>query len=1338
MLTRCLVLVLFGGASCQQDTQQVEYLYELGLDVFDVKKSVAQKEAVPLARNCKQPNPSAEVSAECERTFLGYGAVEMAYVELDIGTPSKLIINNLGGWNGVDKYSASGGANADGWPIFQNNNGITVQFDGGLKCPTDKTPSNQDETCLPPVGYSCDTIATARPLPTETPEEMRFVDVGFGRTKSVNPPNEDLKFREIMAVLRNFIICDSFDRTLRNGKKPDAASTSDLFKARGGCSRSYIPYNNEQNGFSIIAPKVTGSGDGGSTCPLAVSGDVAVTVFDAVAPGSDSKAEFLQINVQPSLATEIAFPSSPSEGVSQTSDYFSISFYDQWSTSPTDDCVPELYIDADNSYNSVSPPLHKSVFADYPDPNNKKLTWHSAEILSNNMDESIRLYRDQGGPLVDCYSVTRRQRLEVLKRQKRTQFRYIEIPQFYLTFYDFDQGFADGPWGKTREQLTMFNAELVILKSNKMDGVLPEYQDPYLMPTELEGEYLNPRSFQKQSHKLKFGTVERLNMDITTAGAGSNPQLGDIHYVEVLSWYTAEGTEYIHPQAKWCMCQGGCNGDAPNRYSDNPSSCPIKPDYSSKYVTARDKTEEPAAGLPADSECYGSNPRSQCTRTLLADDDGNPKQASALTDLSPQQLSRAALFRFKDLAGVIFGMAIFPGEDAWKEGLVREDQKNYNMFFKATDVPGSSRFQRMAAFRMSMEYPEQLVQPSAEANRDVYCESRTKDDVMCNDQQPAEQRSQSNTPADREYWSEYINLSGRNFLVSGVFPINRPPPSSPVSPPPSPLLPPPQCTEFNRNNPDYQQCCNVCIEQQQSRQDCIRDWTSPHEGWCTSYNSPQEAFMCQGKQNVNAADCSIRCGDRSRPPTECGNCWRWMDFCESVKNTKICCDPPPVSPPPPPESPPPKPPPSTPPPLPPPETCDEFNEKEERWQSCCKECLVVQNENLKACATYDAASGFPDQWCKTYAPITGGDMEATRLNQMCAGDRCEETCVFKPHFGRDDPACYACYKYKKDCEIVKKGDPHKCCSWDTESTRAVGGLRGPQGKAGGPQGKAGASARKDPHLTFAHGGKADFKGENNTIYNMLSARNLSVNVRFMYDDFVLPRRLVHGSYMQAIYMTIRSYCPSCASSWGNVKAIRDFNIEYTANGGQAVVRQVGTGSAHNKKWVVDDSSGQLKFGNVLISCPKRHMVEVTDGRWTITAVDKEFPNPSANPGKKLLHVKLEPAAGYNVDHDPTSPHGIIGQSYDGDDVGVSGAEDDYRKAAVEMSTTAQAEGAIEGTYEDYKMEDPFSTDFKYSRYDQVQASRRDVKSLSGVRVKADPTKVSNVAGAVTNEGDVAV
>ena len=110
-------------------------------------------------------------------------------------------------------------------------------------------------------------------------------------------------------------------------------------------------------------------------------------------------------------------------------------------------------------------------------------------------------------------------------------------------------------------------------------------------------------------------------------------------------------------------------------------------------------------------------------------------------------------------------------------------------------------------------------------------------------------------------------------------------------------------------------------------------------------------------------------------------------------------------------------------------------------------------------------------------------------------------------------------------------------------------------------------------------------------------------------------------------------------------------------------------------------------------------------------------------GKCFLEVSLTPR--FDADHAKVAPHGLIGQSYDGDDVGIDGAVDDYTGDVV--TTKAMAEGAIEGAHSDYKMASAFSTTFKYSRFDKTSAKPRDVSKLSGKRVGKD-SKRHNVAG----------
>jgi fibro-slime domain-containing protein len=247
--------------------------------------------------------------------------------------------------------------------------------------------------------------------------------------------------------------------------------------------------------------------------------------------------------------------------------------------------------------------------------------------------------------------------------------------------------------------------------------------------------------------------------------------------------------------------------------------------------------------------------------------------------------------------------------------------------------------------------------------------------------------------------------------------------------------------------------------------------------------------------------------------------------------------------------------------------------------------------------------------------------------------------------------------------------------------------------------------QRDPHLFFAHGGRADLKGEHKTWYNMLSAKNTSVNVLFEFADFNNPHRLVHGSFMSRMGMTMRT------SLSGQLVTLV---FSATVNATQAAHLR----APSVDKWLTHES-GMYTLENLNIGLREKKLggfigsglaLVVETGLWEVVVWSKPFPNAAANPGKALLNLRID--AKYDADHDVVAPHGIIGQSYDGDSVAIDGALDDY-SSAKEMTTKAMAEGAIEGEVADYKMPGPFATEYKYSRFDATKAQHRDVSKLSG-------------------------
>jgi len=173
---------------------------------------------------------------------------------------------------------------------------------------------------------------------------------------------------------------------------------------------------------------------------------------------------------------------------------------------------------------------------------------------------------------------------------------------------------------------------------------------------------------------------------------------------------------------------------------------------------------------------------------------------------------------------------------------------------------------------------------------------------------------------------------------------------------------------------------------------------------------------------------------------------------------------------------------------------------------------------------------------------------------------------------------------------------------------------------------------------------------------------------------------------------------------------------------------VGTGS---RQRFIAHGAAPLAIENVRILLREKKMgslghgmaLLVTTGRWDVQAYSKHYPNAAANPGKALLNVAMSPK--YDIDHDVVAPHGLIGQSYDGDNIAVDGNTDDY--SAREVTTQAMAEGAIEGKAVDYQMPGPFDTDYKYTRFDATSAKPRDVSQLTGKKTtitKKGPGTVS--------------
>lgn len=226
----------------------------------------------------------------------------------------------------------------------------------------------------------------------------------------------------------------------------------------------------------------------------------------------------------------------------------------------------------------------------------------------------------------------------------------------------------------------------------------------------------------------------------------------------------------------------------------------------------------------------------------------------------------------------------------------------------------------------------------------------------------------------------------------------------------------------------------------------------------------------------------------------------------------------------------------------------------------------------------------------------------------------------------------------------------------------------------------------DPHLYLAHGGRTDFRGENNKLYNFFTAANLSLNVKTEMTTFQLKNVKVHGSFLTEAHIVAMT------------EHGRFFNISYFAKqlnskpyGWNMVVGSCAKGTRTTKFRLLphhskscDNLIAELEFSTLNLFTPQ----------WNIGIHGKPVYDHISGPDTRI-NIQVNQRVVYDKLWHP--PHGIVGQSFDGDDLPRFGKVDDYPEEG-EFTTSANAEGAIEGTHKNYEMLYPFDIDYMFSRF----------------------------------------
>ena len=267
--------------------------------------------------------------------------------------------------------------------------------------------------------------------------------------------------------------------------------------------------------------------------------------------------------------------------------------------------------------------------------------------------------------------------------------------------------------------------------------------------------------------------------------------------------------------------------------------------------------------------------------------------------------------------------------------------------------------------------------------------------------------------------------------------------------------------------------------------------------------------------------------------------------------------------------------------------------------------------------------------------------------------------------------------------------------------------------------------------------------------------SLSVNVRTVDRDFVrwgkaglsggqwyngpegrvfarAVGQVVHGSFIDRVYIRTRSKITGADVHVAIVaEQLRSFRLYTSALGHLAPVDSNYTNQT------------SIELGDIAVYQMSGMRVRMRAAGWEATFAHRTVRKPlvggaeapADHPSRFFLDTSfrvLDGSEALTTTYGHSSlgyiaPHGIIGQSFDGSKVAVSGRTDTYIEGVGEVNTTAQAEGAIEGSYKDYIIADgPFSTAFKFSRYDaHTPIAPRNVSRLSGIKAPA----ISSAGGA---------
>ena len=232
-----------------------------------------------------------------------------------------------------------------------------------------------------------------------------------------------------------------------------------------------------------------------------------------------------------------------------------------------------------------------------------------------------------------------------------------------------------------------------------------------------------------------------------------------------------------------------------------------------------------------------------------------------------------------------------------------------------------------------------------------------------------------------------------------------------------------------------------------------------------------------------------------------------------------------------------------------------------------------------------------------------------------------------------------------------------------------------------------ACAAQDPHLHFAFGGSADFRGRHKALYTFLSAPGVALNVKTEDSTFTLhgKKLLVDGSFMTEAHLTAVSLPKrkfANVSFWAS-----ELNEQNTG-------RRVVNGTCGGHKFTL--GMGGRKQCEEMLFVMSYSTATWTAREWIIKVRGNLVHDRISGPEHRL-DISMSAKGGREAAA-ASLPHGLVGQSFATVGQPRIGRKDVYPPSG-HIRTEAMAEGAIDGEANLYEVKSAFDTRFAFSRFD---------------------------------------